>query len=118
MGAPPVQRLEHWTLVSSDIDRTKRFYTEVLGAKAPERNVGPGGPVSVDLAGTIIDFFPAGSGRRRTRSFSLAIFSWSGPAGGFSMPAAPAGAFTRGLRKVEETDGEIYSLLTFLPALA
>src|SRR5438552_2929260 len=60
MGAPPVQKLEHWTLVSSDVERTKRFYTEVLGAKLPERQ---GGPVSVDLAGTIIDFFPAGEGR-------------------------------------------------------
>jgi glyoxylase I family protein len=60
MGAPPVQKLEHWTLVSSDVERTRRFYTEVLGAKLPERQ---GGPVSVDLAGTIIDFFPAGEGR-------------------------------------------------------
>ena len=55
-GAPSVQRLEHWTLVASDVERTKRFYTEVLGAKLPERE---GGPASVDLAGTIIDFFPA-----------------------------------------------------------
>jgi catechol 2,3-dioxygenase-like lactoylglutathione lyase family enzyme len=56
MGAPAVQRLEHWTLVASDIEQTKRFYTEVLGAKLPQRT---GGPASVDLAGTIIDFFPA-----------------------------------------------------------
>ena len=55
-GIPPVQRLEHWTLVSSDVEQTKRFYVEVLGAKVPER---AGGPVSVDLAGTLIDFFPA-----------------------------------------------------------
>ncbi len=55
-GAPPVQRLEHWTLVASDVEKTKRFYTEVLGAQEPERQ---GGPTSVNLAGTIIDFFPA-----------------------------------------------------------
>lgn len=61
---PPVQRLEHWTLVSTDVPRTKRFYTEVLGACEPERDGGPGAPVSVDLAGTIIDFFPAGEGRQ------------------------------------------------------
>ena len=61
MGAPLVQRLEHWTLVASDVERTKRFYTEVLGARLPERQ---GGPVSVDLAGTIIDFFPAGGDRQ------------------------------------------------------
>jgi catechol 2,3-dioxygenase-like lactoylglutathione lyase family enzyme len=54
--APPIERLEHWTLVSSDVDRTRRFYTEVLGAAMPERS---GGPASVVLAGTIIDFFPA-----------------------------------------------------------
>ena len=61
MSAPPVQRLEHWTLVSSDVERTQRFYTEVLGAKLPQRN---GGPASVDLAGTIIDFFPANAAQQ------------------------------------------------------
>lgn len=55
-GAPDVQRLEHWTLVSSDIERTKRFYTEVLGAEIPKRETGP---ACVTLANTIIDFFPA-----------------------------------------------------------
>jgi catechol-2,3-dioxygenase len=59
--APPIQRLEHWTLVSNDVDRSKRFYTEVLGATPPKRD---GGPVSVDLAGTIIDLFPASEGRQ------------------------------------------------------
>ena len=54
--APGIEKLEHWTLVSSDIERTKRFYTEILGAKEPDR---VGGPASVNLAGTIIDFFPA-----------------------------------------------------------
>jgi catechol 2,3-dioxygenase-like lactoylglutathione lyase family enzyme len=60
-GAPPVQRLEHWTLVASDVQATKRFYTEVLGAKEPDR---AGGPVSVNLAGTIIDFFPASEAQK------------------------------------------------------
>ena len=59
--APPVQRLEHWTLVTTDVERSKRFYTEVLGAKAPQRT---GGPTSVDLAGTLIDLFPASEGRQ------------------------------------------------------
>src|SRR4051794_953818 len=64
-ATPPVQRLEHWTLVSSDVERTKQFYIDVLGAKEPQRagNGGGGGPVSVDLAGTLIDFFPAGGDR-------------------------------------------------------
>jgi catechol-2,3-dioxygenase len=56
-SVPPIQKLEHWTLVASDVERTRRFYTEVMGASAPER--AGGGPVSVDLAGTLIDFFPA-----------------------------------------------------------
>ena len=58
---PPLQKLEHWTLVSSDIERTTQFYTEVLGAAQPERGAGP---VSVNLAGTVIDFIPAGGDRQ------------------------------------------------------
>jgi catechol 2,3-dioxygenase-like lactoylglutathione lyase family enzyme len=54
---PPVQRLAHWTLVSTDLERTKRFYTEVLGAQLPERE-GPG-PATASLAGTTIDFIKA-----------------------------------------------------------
>lgn len=54
--APPIKRHEHWALVSTDIERTKRFYTEVLGAQLPEAVAGP---ASVDLAGTLIDFLPA-----------------------------------------------------------
>jgi catechol 2,3-dioxygenase-like lactoylglutathione lyase family enzyme len=60
-GSPPIQRLEHWTLVTNDVERSKRFYTEVLGARPPER---VGGPVSVDLAGTLIDLFPSSEGRQ------------------------------------------------------
>ena len=55
--APPVERLDHWTLVSSDIERTKRFYTEVLGATPRDRGARGGGPVAVTLANTTIDFF-------------------------------------------------------------
>ena len=57
MTAPKIEKLEHWTLVASDVERTRRFYTEVMGARLPDRATGP---VSVDLAGTLIDFFPAG----------------------------------------------------------
>jgi catechol-2,3-dioxygenase len=52
--APPVQRLEHWTLVASDVERSKQWYMEVMGAQALERD----GPTCVDLAGTLIDLFP------------------------------------------------------------
>jgi len=57
--APSIQRLDHWTLVTSDVERTRRFYAEVLGANLPERT---GGPASVNLAGTVIEFFPASDG--------------------------------------------------------
>jgi catechol 2,3-dioxygenase-like lactoylglutathione lyase family enzyme len=56
-AAPAIQHLEHWTLVTSDIERTKRFYREVLGATEPRR-VGPG-PECMRLGNTTIDFFPA-----------------------------------------------------------
>ena len=54
--APSIERLEHWTLVSSDVGRTRRWYVDVLGAHIPERS----GPPCVDLAGTLIDIFPSG----------------------------------------------------------
>jgi MFS family permease len=31
-SAPKLQRLDHWTLVAKDLERTRTFYTEVLGA--------------------------------------------------------------------------------------
>jgi catechol 2,3-dioxygenase-like lactoylglutathione lyase family enzyme len=58
--APSVERIDHWTLVSSDIERTRRFFTEVLGATERERTrpPGQGGPqAQVHLANTTIDFF-------------------------------------------------------------
>ena len=54
--APPIQMLEHWTLVASDVERSKRWYMEVLGAQVPDRE----GPTCVSLAGTLIDLFPSG----------------------------------------------------------
>src|SRR5262249_48044488 len=53
--APPVQRLEHWTLVTSDVARSKQFYVEVLGAEAQPREW----PPAVEFAGTTIDLFAA-----------------------------------------------------------
>ena len=52
---PPVQRLDHWTLVTSDVERSKRFYTGVLGAEL----LTEGFPSSVKLAGLVIDLFQA-----------------------------------------------------------
>lgn len=59
--APPIQHFEHWTLVTSDLERAKHFYTEVLGGKLREND----GPVGVDLAGTLIDLFPSGGRMER-----------------------------------------------------
>ena len=50
-----VDNLLHWTLVSTDVDRTMQFYTEVLGATRLTRE----GPIGVQLGNTQIDFFPA-----------------------------------------------------------
>jgi len=50
-----VEKLEHWTLVTSDVERSKRFYTEVLGATAVDREW----PPSVILGNTTIDLFAA-----------------------------------------------------------
>jgi len=57
--APPIQMLEHWTLVASDVERSKQWYMDVLGAEVPRRD----GPTCVTLAGTIIDLFPNGGDR-------------------------------------------------------
>ena len=57
-SAPPVKQFEHWTLVATDVSRSREFYTEILGASIPDRD---GGPTSVVLADTIIDIFPASS---------------------------------------------------------
>jgi catechol 2,3-dioxygenase-like lactoylglutathione lyase family enzyme len=54
---PVIEGLEHWTYVSSDIERSRRFYVDVLGAKPVDRP--GGGPPAVTLAGNTIDFFPA-----------------------------------------------------------
>ena len=55
-GAPAVQHLEHWTLVTSDMERTKRFYREVLGATEAQRI--SAGPECLVLGTTSIDCFP------------------------------------------------------------
>jgi catechol 2,3-dioxygenase-like lactoylglutathione lyase family enzyme len=99
--APTVERIDHWTLVSSNIERTKRFYTEVLGAQSRER--GPtagsqgGGPVAVRLANTTIDFFepdeeqprplPGGEGQHHAYVIRHEDFdTWIERFGAFGVP--------------------------------
>jgi catechol 2,3-dioxygenase-like lactoylglutathione lyase family enzyme len=48
-----VERLDHWTIVTRDVARAKRFYTEVLGATPIDREW----PPSVHFGGVVIDFF-------------------------------------------------------------
>ena len=57
-GAPVVQRLVHFALVVSDVGRTQRWYTEVLGARVPQRE--GNAPDCVDVGGTLVDLFPSG----------------------------------------------------------
>ena len=52
---PTIKDLSHWTLVSTDIPRSLKFYTEVLGATALQREF----PAGVQLGNTVIDMFPA-----------------------------------------------------------
>lgn len=47
------QRLDHWTLVTSDLARTQQFYANVLDAEPLSRNY----PAGVNFGGTTIDFF-------------------------------------------------------------
>jgi catechol 2,3-dioxygenase-like lactoylglutathione lyase family enzyme len=55
MSTPPVLRLDHWTKVTNDMERSKWFYGEVLGAQLRSGR----GPEGAELGGVIIDFFPA-----------------------------------------------------------
>src|SRR5205809_7017062 len=93
--APAVERLDHWTLVSTDIARTKRFYTEVLGAQPRDRGRG-GGPEAVRLANITIDFFdpseggqsaPGGEGQHHAYIIKYEDFDvWVERFGSFGVP--------------------------------
>ncbi len=47
------ERLDHWTLVTSDLARTQQFYNEVLDAEPIDRAF----PAGVNFGNTTIDFF-------------------------------------------------------------
>jgi catechol 2,3-dioxygenase-like lactoylglutathione lyase family enzyme len=49
------KRLDHWTLVTSDLERTRQFYIDVLHAEHINRPQ----PAGVNFGGTNIDFFLA-----------------------------------------------------------
>ncbi len=49
-----VERLDHWTLISGDVPKSKRFYVDVLGAMPVDREW----PPAVVFGGVNIDFFP------------------------------------------------------------
>jgi catechol 2,3-dioxygenase-like lactoylglutathione lyase family enzyme len=111
--APPIQRLEHWTLVASDVERSRRFYKEVLGANDPER---VGGPVSVSLAGTLIDIFPTqgdrtpspGSGGQH-HAYIIELGDYDAWVEHFQASGVPARLTTHGLGRmsiyVDDPDG-------------
>jgi catechol 2,3-dioxygenase-like lactoylglutathione lyase family enzyme len=57
---PVIEALDHWTYVSRDIEKARRFYIDVLGAEPIDR---PGSaPPAIRLAGNVVDFFPAVGG--------------------------------------------------------
>ena len=110
--APSVERLDHWTLVSTDIERTKRFFTEVLGATSRDR----GGPVAVTLANTTIDFFtpdefqhdpaPGGEGQHHAYIIKFEDFdTWIERFGAFNVPLRFGNFGTRMSMLFEDPDG-------------
>ena len=114
--APTVERIDHWTLVSSDIDRTKRFYTEVLGAQSRDRGrAGRGGPVAVMLANTTIDFFepsdhqqpsPGGEGQHHAYVIKYEDFdTWVERFRSFEVPLRFGNFGTRMSMMFDDPDG-------------
>jgi catechol 2,3-dioxygenase-like lactoylglutathione lyase family enzyme len=111
--APPIQKLEHWTLVATDVERSRRFYMDVLGAEPPDRI---GGPVSVNLAGTIIDMFPAsergvpspGSGGQH-HAYIIRLEDYDPWVKHFELNGVPARLTTHGLGRmsiyIDDPDG-------------
>jgi catechol 2,3-dioxygenase-like lactoylglutathione lyase family enzyme len=120
--APPIERLEHWTLVSSDIERTKRFYSDILGARPPADRPA-GGPASVELAGTLIDFFPAsdswtpspGSGGQH-HAYIIGLEAFDAWVEHFKAKDVPARLTTHGFNRmsiyVDDPDGYHIELTT------
>ena len=115
--APTVERIDHWTLVSSDIERTKRFYTEVLGAQSRERRQPGrgGGPVAVTLANTTIDFFqpndhqapaPGGEGQHHAYVIKYEDFdTWIERFRSFEVPLRFGNFGTRMSMMFDDPDG-------------
>ena len=114
--APTVERIDHWTLVSSDIERTKRFYTEILGAQSRDRGqAGRGGPVAVRLANTTIDFFepndhqepsPGGEGQHHAYVIRYEDFdTWIERFRSFEVPLRFGNFGTRMSMMFEDPDG-------------
>ena len=61
-----VENLQHWTLVTNDMDRSKRFYVELLGATPVDREW----PPAVQLGNTTVDLFAA-TGEQKPEPGSL-----------------------------------------------
>ncbi len=115
--APTVERIDHWTLVSTDIECSQRFYTEVLGAEARDRAPrGFGGPPAVRLANTTIDFFepneyqpkpaPGGEGQHHAYVIKYEDFdTWRDRFGSFGVPLRYGQFGTRMSMMFDDPDG-------------
>jgi catechol 2,3-dioxygenase-like lactoylglutathione lyase family enzyme len=115
--APTVERIDHWTLVANDIERTKRFYVEVLGAQSRERRQPGrgGGPVAVTLANTTIDFFqpndhqapaPGGEGQHHAYVIKYEDFdTWIERFRSFEVPLHFGNFGTRRSMMFDDPDG-------------
>ena len=114
--APTVERIDHWTLVSTDIERSKRFYTEVLGAESRDRAGRGFGPPAVRLANTTIDFFepdahqpkpaPGGEGQHHAYVIKYEDFdTWRERFGSFGVPLRYGQFGTRMSMMFDDPDG-------------
>ena len=114
--APTVERLDHWTLVSTDIERSKRFYTEILGAESRDRGTRGGGPPAVRLANTTIDFFepsedqpapaPGGEGQHHAYIIKYEDFdTWRERFNSFGVPLRYGQFGTRMSMMFDDPDG-------------
>ena len=110
------KRLDHWTLVTSDLARTQQFYTEVLAAKPLDRPF----PAGVSFGGTTIDFFleserdhPSPGSDHHAYTISLQDFdAWAEQLRGHGVPVSFANfGRTRMSMLFDDPDGYHFELV-------
>lgn len=65
MAPPPVEKLQHWTLVARDVERSKRFYVEV---HSPPSGEGADVRTHQTLCSTVLIQRPVGAAAQLERT--------------------------------------------------